>query len=158
MTIWIYVLCCNWQLLEVPCSILCGEGEEWKEGRNEGRRLGGRDGQGKVCRQTIVTVSLSGLLFHSAFLPVSGLYKTREYILFIYVTPIPSPYHHLGKKIIWDQWRIPKTQWDNSERTSPSRCLDLTAASCSLPSLLPSTASPLEQRVSGYRPLCSLNQ
>lgn len=41
MTIRIYVLCCNWQLLEVPCSILCGEGEERKEERKEGRRLEG---------------------------------------------------------------------------------------------------------------------
>lgn len=83
MTIWIYVLCCNWQLLEVPCSILCGEGEESKDGRKEGRRLGGRDGQGKVCRQTIVTVSLSGVLFHSAFLPVSGLHKTGTFYSFL---------------------------------------------------------------------------
>ena len=43
MTIWIYVLCCNWQLLEVQCSILCGEVEERKEGKKEEGWEGGMD-------------------------------------------------------------------------------------------------------------------
>lgn len=104
MTIQIYVFCCNWQLLEVQCSILCGEVEERKDGKRE-ESWEGEMNRGKVYRQTIVTVSIFGLLFtllsYQSLIFIK-LGSTLAHFI-IYVAPMPSTYQRLGKKIIWHQ-------------------------------------------------------